>query len=406
MAALEERPVGQFVHELLSFAVQERATDIHIEPSERGYWVRYRVDGVLRLTGLSLPFPVGRGVVASIKGMAEMDLAESRLPQDGRFSGAYDGVPLDVRVSTLPTPLGEKVVLRLLPKEAPMKELNQLGMEEDTLKAWTELLKSPSGLLLVVGPTGSGKTTTLYASLRKVATASVNVVTVEDPIEYRLPFVTQTQVHPEIGLTFATLLRHILRQDPDIIFIGEIRDEETASIAFRAALTGHLVFSTLHTQDAAEAITRLLDLGVERFLVSACLLGVLAQRLVRLVCPFCSEGVAPFDEEKSLVKAWMGKEPDESWKWLRGKGCQKCGFTSYRGRTGVFELLVFEKTVKEAFLEGASSLSLRKLAKGLGMRSLIEDALWKVKKGQTTVGEALRVVASLRVGALDGADTL
>ncbi len=404
MAALTERPVGQFLQELLASAVQERATDIHIEPFERGYMVRFRVDGVLRLTGLSLPQPVGRGVVGAIKAMANMDLAESRLPQDGRFSGTYDGTPLDIRVSTLPTPYGEKVVLRLLPKEAPIKELSQLGMEEDTLSNWSELLKTPSGLLLVVGPTGSGKTTTLYASLRKITTAAVNVVTVEDPIEYRLPLVNQTQVHPEIGLTFATLLRHILRQDPDIIFVGEIRDEETASIAFRAALTGHLVLSTLHTQDAVEAVTRLLDLGVERFLVAACLLGVLAQRLVRLVCPSCSERVSPFPEEAALVKAWTGREPGEDWEWRRGKGCQKCRFTSYWGRTGVFELLVFQGEIKEAFLKGADSLSLRKIAIRQGMRPLVEDALLKVKRGKTTIGEVMRVVASLRGGALYGAN--
>jgi len=394
----EPRPVEQFVYELITVGVKERASDIHIEPFNNGYLVRYRIDGLLRPMGISLPLDLGRRLVGAIKAMADMDLAESRFPQDGRFSGNFDGVPLDLRVSTLPTPLGEKVVLRLLPKEAPIKELNQLGMEEDTLASWKKLIKSPQGMILVVGPTGSGKTTTLYASLRSISSPSVNIVTVEDPIEYRLPMVTQTQVHPEIGLTFSLLLKHILRQDPDIIFVGEIRDEETASIAFRAALTGHLVFSTLHTQDSFEAVTRLLDLGVERYLVGACLLGVLAQRLVRTVCPFCSIPASPLPEEVAAVKAVMGKEPEGDWKFVRGRGCTKCGQTGYLGRTGIFELLVFSKDVKEAFFSGANQWELRKVAKEKGMRTMVEDGMLKVKEGKTTVGEVLRVTSTLMEG--------
>lgn len=394
----ERRPVEQFLQELITVGVQERASDIHIEPVGKGYWVRYRVDGILRPMGMTLPQDVGRSIVAAIKAKADLDLAESRLPQDGRFSGNFDGVPLDLRVSTLPTPLGEKVVLRLLPKEAPIKEIEQLGMEEDTLKVWSRLIRSPQGMLLVVGPTGSGKTTTLYASLRRISSTSVNIVTVEDPIEYRLPLVTQTQVHPEIGLTFANLLKHILRQDPDIIMVGEIRDEETASIAFRASLTGHLVLSTLHTQDSIEAVTRLLDLRVERYLIGACLLGVLAQRLVRTVCPFCSSEFEPTLEEREIIKSLTGEEVDESWVFRRGKGCRKCGQTGYYGRTGVFELLVFSGAVKEAFFSGANQWELREVAKRQGMRNMVEDALLKVKKGQTTVGEVLRVVASVLGG--------
>jgi len=393
-----QRPVEQFLFELITVGVKERASDIHLEPFQNGYLVRYRIDGLLRLMGLSLPLELGRRLVAAIKAMAEMDLAESRLPQDGRFSGTFDGVPLDLRVSTLPTPFGEKVVLRLLPKEAPIKELSQLGMDEETLRKWKGLIKSPQGMLLVVGPTGSGKTTTLYASLRAILNPSFSIVTVEDPIEYRLPMVIQTQVHPEIGLTFSVLLRHILRQDPDIIFIGEIRDEETASMAFRAALTGHLVFSTLHTQDSVEAITRLLDLGVERYLVGACLLGVLAQRLVRTVCPFCSSPFPPLPEEREFIKKVMGKEAEGDWTFLRGKGCGKCGQTGYLGRTGIFELLVFSGEVKEAFFSGASSWEIRKVAKEKGMRTMVEEGLLKVKEGKTTVGEVMRVAASLLEG--------
>lgn len=389
---MEGRPVERFLQELITVAVKERASDLHLEPTERGYWVRFRVDGLLRMTGTSLPPEIGRSVVAALKAKADLDLAESRLPQDGRFSGVFDGTPLDIRVSTLPTPLGEKVVLRLLPKEAPLQDLSQLGMDEATLKVWQRLIHSPQGMVLVVGPTGSGKTTTLYASLRKISKVTVNIVTVEDPIEYRLPLVTQTQVHPEIGLTFASLLRHILRQDPDIIMVGEIRDEETASIAFRAALTGHLVLSTLHTQDSVEAVTRLLDLNVERYLVGACLLGVLAQRLVRTVCPFCAQETEPSPEEVAFIKAVTGKEPDESWKFKRGKRCTKCGQTAYLGRTGVFELLLFSGAVKEAFFSGATQWELRKVAKEQGMKTMMENALEKVRKGVTTVGEIWRVI--------------
>jgi len=395
----EPRPAEQFLSELIAVGIRERASDLHLEPVDGGYWVRYRIDGLLRWMGGKMPMEVGRRLVAAIKAKAELDLAESRLPQDGRISGVFDGVPLDLRVSTLPTPLGEKVVIRFLPKEAPIKELSQLGMGEETLQKWRELIKSPQGLLLVVGPTGSGETTTLYASLRAISNLSVNIVTVEDPIEYRLPMVTQTQVHPEIGLTFSVLLRHILRQDPDILFVGEVRDEETAQMAFRAALTGHLVFSTLHTQDAVEAITRLLDLGVPRYLVGGCLLGVLAQRLVRTVCPFCAEPVTPFPEEVAAIVALTGQKPDESWQFRRGRGCRQCGQTGYRGRTGVFELLVFTEGVKEVFFSGANQWELRKVAKAEGMRTLGEAGIEKVRTGQTTVGEVMRVLGSFREGS-------
>lgn len=386
----QEGPAVTFVKRLISIGVRERASDIHIEPQEDGAYIRYRIDGVLRPPGKPIPSALGRGVISAIKVMAEMDVAETRLPQDGRIQGVFDGHALDIRVATLPTPYGEKVAMRLLDKSVSLLELEQLGFDNDVGVKFEELVTRPQGMVLVVGPTGSGKTTTLYAALNRIKSPQMHIVTVEDPIEYRIKGITQTQVQPEIGLTFATQLRAILRQDPDVILIGEIRDSETAQIAFRAALTGHLVLSTLHTLDAPSAVIRLLDMGIERYLISGCLSGVLAQRLVRMVCPRCRKRYEPSKEE--LFSANLRWEDVRDWKFYRGAGCNYCGGSGYRGRTGIFELLIMKGELQEAVHSGATGQELKRIAMDSGMRTLREDALSKVKAGITTLEEMNRIV--------------
>jgi type II secretion system protein E len=383
-----EALVVRLVNVLLRQAVTERASDIHIEPFERGLKVRFRVDGVLR----DIPAPSKRlqaAITSRIKIMAELDIAERRLPQDGRIKVRVEGREMDLRISTVPTLHGESVVMRLLDRETGLLDLVDLGFPDDTRRRFERLLKSPYGIVLSTGPTGSGKTTTLYAALQRVASPQRKVITIEDPVEYQLDGINQIAVKPRIGLTFAEGLRHILRQDPDVIMVGEIRDPETADIAIHAALTGHLVFSTLHTNDSSGAVARLLDMGIEPFLVASSLEGVLAQRLVRRLCPRCKEAYTASESELSDLGPLRG--------WLRGvtlyraAGCDECRGTGYRGRVGLFELLVVDEAVQELILRRASSGEIKEAAASQGMSTLREEGWQKVLDGLTSVEEVTRV---------------
>jgi general secretion pathway protein E len=361
LEARHDAPIIRMLNALLSQAVSEGASDVHVEPFESYSVVRYRIDGVLR----DIVRPrraLHAALVSRIKIMANLDIAEKRLPQDGRIMLRLGGRPIDVRVSTLPTGHGERVVLRLLDKERGRLEPERLGMSRELLAAFDRLVKQPHGIVLVTGPTGSGKTTTLYAMLSRLDAGSTNIMTVEDPIEYDLAGIGQTQVNPRIDMTFARALRAILRQDPDVIMIGEIRDQETAQIAVQASLTGHLVLATLHTNDSASAVTRLLDMGIEPFLLSSSLLGILAQRLVRKLCGEC-----------------------------RGAGCPKCLNTGYYGRTGIYELLEIDEAMRAAIHARESERRLAELARARGFRSLAEDGERWVAAGVTSEEELLRV---------------
>ena len=371
LEARDDAPIIRMLNALLSQAVREGASDIHVEPFESYSVVRYRVDGTLRdvvrpRRGLHA------ALVSRIKIMASLDIAEKRLPQDGRIMLRLGGRPVDVRVSTLPTGHGERVVLRLLDKERGRLEPEKLGMAPDTLAALDRLVKQPHGIVLVTGPTGSGKTTTLYAMLSRLDSATSNITTVEDPIEYDLEGIGQTQVNPRIDMTFARALRAILRQDPDVIMIGEIRDLETAQIAVQASLTGHLVLATLHTNDSAAAVTRLLDMGIEPFLLSSSMLGILAQRLLRKLCPECRQ------------------RDDEGGRW-RAVGCPSCGQVGYVGRTGVYELLEIDEGLRAAIHAREGEQKLRALARARGFRTLHEDGARWVETGVTSSEELLRV---------------
>jgi len=368
--ARDDAPIVRMLNALLSQAVREGASDIHVEPFESYSVVRYRIDGTLR----DIVRPrraLHAALVSRIKIMASLDIAEKRLPQDGRIMLRLGGRPVDVRVSTLPTGHGERVVLRLLDKERGRLEPEKLGMAPDTLAALDRLVNQPHGIVLVTGPTGSGKTTTLYAMLSRLDAATSNITTVEDPIEYDLAGIGQTQVNPRIDMTFARALRAILRQDPDVIMIGEIRDLETAQIAVQASLTGHLVLATLHTNDSASAVTRLLDMGIEPFLLSSSILGILAQRLLRKLCPECRR-----------------QDPEGRW---RAVGCPSCGQVGYVGRTGVYELLEIDDVLRAAIHAREGEQKLRELARARGFRTLNEDGARWVESGVTSGEELLRV---------------
>ena len=379
-------PIIKLVNLILLQAVRERASDIHIQPYEKELWVRYRVDGILH-DALSPPKSHQPAIISRIKVMSKLNIAERRLPQDGRATIKVDDRQIDIRVSIIPTAFGERVVMRLLDKENLFFGLEELGLSSDKLAAVSRLVKSSHGIILVTGPTGSGKTTTLYAALSKINSPDKNIITAEDPIEYQLPGISQIQVKPKIGLTFASSLRHIVRQDPDVIMVGEIRDVETAEIAIHASLTGHLVFSTLHTNDAAGAITRLLDMGIEPYLISSSVIAVVAQRLVRLVCEKCRETYNP--DEEALAEIGLKKE--DAGIFSRGKGCENCLSTGYRGRTGIYELVVIDEELRELVLERADSNTIRKKAFEKGMDNLRSDGAAKVLKGVTTIEEVLRV---------------
>jgi len=381
-----EAPIIKLVNLLITRAVESRASDIHIEPFEDELKVRFRIDGVLHDIE-STPKRLQAAIVSRIKIMAKLNIAERRLPQDGRIRLRINEREIDLRVSTIPVLYGESVVMRILRKEGIVIDLDLLGFPPQTLSAFNNLIKKPNGIILVTGPTGSGKTTTLYGALDKINSPDKKIITVEDPVEYQLKGVNQIQVKPKIGLNFASTLRHIVRQDPDIIMIGEIRDLETAEIAIQSALTGHLVFSTLHTNDAPSSITRLLDMGVENFLLSSTIRGILAQRLVRVICPDCREVDRTIADREEL--SVLGINHDIT--LYRGRGCEKCAFTGYYGRTGIFELLVVDDDIRRLILKNADSNQIREVARQQGMRTLLEDGAEKIRAGITTLSEVLRV---------------
>ncbi|MDD2987376.1 MAG: type II secretion system ATPase GspE [Zoogloea sp.] len=380
----DDAPIIRMINALLTQAVRQQASDIHIEPYERHSVVRFRRDGVL--VDIAQPHRALHAAMASrIKIMASLDIAEKRLPQDGRIALRLAGRQVDVRVSTLPTTHGERIVLRLLDKGNGQRSLDSLGMAADTVKPFAGLLKEPHGILLVTGPTGSGKSTTLYAALQGMDAKRRNIVTVEDPVEYDLPGVGQIQVNPRIELSFAKALRAILRQDPDVIMIGEIRDLETAQIAVQASLTGHLVLATLHTNDAASAVTRLVDMGVEPFLLASTLRGVLAQRLVRKLCPACRSASPSSAADREL----LGPDtPAELW---HATGCPECTRTGYAGRSGIYELIIADEAFQRLIHTGADEAQLRTHALAHGTRSLRDDGLRLLASGQTSAEELLRV---------------
>jgi general secretion pathway protein E len=382
----DDAPVIRLINALLSQAVRDNASDIHLEPFETNSTVRFRLDGVLRDV-MDIKKALHSLLVSRVKVMARLDIAEKRLPQDGRMSLRLAGHPVDVRVSTLPTAHGERVVLRLLDKQVGRLQLTGLGMADDTLSSLRKLIEQPHGIILVTGPTGSGKTTTLYAALSELDTERLNIMTVEDPIEYDLEGVGQTQVNGKIDLSFARALRALLRQDPDVIMIGEIRDLETAQIAVQASLTGHLVLATLHTNDAPGAITRLVDMGVEPFLVASSLIGVVAQRLVRRLCPACKQLHKPTAAEREQ----LGAKPREKLQIYTAGGCPACNQTGYQHRSGIYELLAVDETLRELIHEGASEADMRKHAVGSGMRALRQDGLRWVRAGETSLEEVIRV---------------
>jgi len=381
-----EAPVVKLVNLLLLEALDARASDVHLEGTPAGLRVRYRIDGVLQ-DAVAPPKRLAAAVVSRLKIMAELDIAERRVPQDGRIRLRMHDRQVDVRVSTLPTLHGESVVLRLLDKEAGRIDLLELGMAPDTLAVFSAVVSRPHGIVLSTGPTGSGKTTTLYAAVDRIRTGREKIITVEDPVEYELPGVPQVPVNEKVGLTFANALRALLRQDPDIMLVGEIRDQETADIATHAALTGHLVLSTLHTNDAATALTRLVDLGIEPYLVASTVEAVLAQRLVRRICQACKEP-ADLTPEQLAALGPAGAGLEHAW---TGKGCPECRGAGYRGRTGIFELLVMDEGMRVAVQQDASASHLERLGIDAGMRLLKDDGIRVIREGLTTPEEVLRV---------------
>jgi type IV pilus assembly protein PilB len=384
----KKTPAVRLVSEVLQVAMAKRASDIHIEPRASDTVVRMRVDGVLHDHQL-LPRTLQNSLISRVKILSDMDISERRNPQDGRFMVSIGNRQLDLRVSTLPTQYGEKVVIRLLETSAPLTSYSELGMPDDVAKGLTELLSAPQGMILVTGPTGSGKSTTLYSSLHKLRQASVNIVTVEDPVEYVLPGINQVHVNTKAGLTFVSCLRSILRQDPNIIMVGEVRDRETAEISMKAAQTGHLVLTTLHTNDSISAIVRLIDLGIPSYLIASSVTGILAQRLVRLLCSCHTTQPATPDFQARLIQLGASKAPK---KMSVPSGCEKCNQTGYVSRVGIYELLRIDETIRNIIRNNGSSEQIRETARSGGMRLMQEDALDKVMAGETTLEEILRVV--------------
>lgn len=384
-----ETAVVQMVNLIFAQAVRDGASDIHIEPYERDVKVRYRIDGMLKEV-MKPPKRMFAALISRIKILGEMNIAERRLPQDGRIKITIAGRPIDVRVSIIPTVFGERAVMRILDKGTAMLGLEELGMLPDTLEKFRKLIKMPYGIILATGPTGSGKSTSLYASLQEIFSPTTNILTIEDPVEYQVGGIGQIQVRPSIGLTFASGLRSIVRQDPDVIMVGEIRDLETAEIAIHASLTGHMVFSTLHTNDAPGAVTRLLDMGVEPFLVASSLVGVVAQRLVRRNCSNCSQ---PAKFDRDLLNAIGITEQEALSSTMRsGVGCEKCAGTGYKGRQGLYELLLIDETVRRMTVERESSSVIKDYAiQHQGMRTLLVEGKLAVLAGKTTPDEVLRV---------------
>lgn len=383
-----ETPIVKFVNTLITDAINQNSSDIHFDPYFDYTRVRYRIDGMLQDV-MNIPGGIDNQVLSRIKILSGMDIAEKRRPQDGRFSMKINDKDFDFRVSSIGTRFGEKVEIRILNKARVLIELNRLGMNDIQRKIYEKIIKNPYGMVLVTGPTGSGKSTTLYATLNKLNTPEKSIFTIEDPIEYDLPGIIQMQVNPKAGMTFSSGLRNILRLDPDTIMIGEIRDLETARIAVEAALTGHLVLSTLHTNDAPSTLIRLLDIGIEPYLISSVMIGVVAQRLVRTICPSCKIDYTPSKEELVTI---FGEVPNEEVKFKRGKGCGECGYTGFRGRTGIFEILPVTKKLKDLIKARESTDGIRFEAEKSGMIPLLSAGFEKVKEGITTIDEVLRVI--------------
>ena len=383
-----DAPIIKLVNHIISQSVKARASDIHVEPYQDSFKVRYRVDGIL-YDLLTPKKSIQAALTSRIKVMAKMNIAEKRLPQDGRIDVKIGTQEIDIRVSTIPTSFGERVVLRLLNKSSSLLGLPELGLSPDRLTVLEKLVKSPNGIVLVTGPTGSGKTTTLYAILSSLNKPDINIITIEDPVEYQLKGISQIQVNPKINLTFAAGLRSIVRQDPDIILVGEIRDRETAEIAVQSALTGHLVFSTLHTNDSAGAITRLVDIHVEPFLIASSVLGVVAQRLIRTLCESCKEAYRP--DEFAIESLGLSPEQTKDALFYRPKGCPACVHTGYRGRIGIFEIMVMESSLKSLILRNFDANRIKQEALKHKMMTLREDGLEKIFKGITSIEEVIRV---------------
>ncbi|MCM8778343.1 MAG: Flp pilus assembly complex ATPase component TadA [Candidatus Omnitrophica bacterium] len=382
----EETPVVKLVNFLIQEAVKSKASDIHIEPEMNMLRVRYRIDGIL-YEAYRLPKQVTGLITSRIKILGNLDIAEKRKPQDGRFRINLENREIDIRLSSFPTLYGENLVLRILDRSRVLLRLVDLGFGPNDLEKFNSLIHAPYGIILVTGPTGSGKTTTLYAALSEINSPQINIMTIEDPVEYQIPLLRQTQINPKAGLTFATGLRSILRQDPDVIMVGEIRDLETADIAIQAALTGHLVFSTLHTNDSAGALTRLIDMGIEPFLVSSSVIGIIAQRLIRLICPHCKVEYSP---PEAVLKS-LNLEPRKEEKFYRGEGCEKCKKTGYSGRKGIFEVLVINEEIRKLIVAKASASVIKQTAISQGMSTLMADGLEKARQGLTALEEVLRL---------------
>ena len=383
----ESNPVKRLLNTVLLQAIKERASDVHFEPFEDEFKMRYRIDGVL-YEMVPPPKYIAMAITSRIKVMANLDIAERRVPQDGRIPLTVGGHPVDLRVAVLPTMFGESVVLRVLDRANVSLDLDKLGMREDDLQLFRRLIAKPNGIVLVTGPTGCGKTTTLYAALNELNSIEDKLITTEDPVEYDIDGIVQVQINPEIDLTFARCLRFILRQDPDIILVGEIRDQETAEIAIQASLTGHLVFSTLHTNDAPSSIARLLDLGLEPFLITATLEGVLAQRLCRRICVACKEEYRPTEEQ--LMELNLRPEDTKGRTFYRGRGCAECNNTGYRGRLAICEMLILDDNLRDMIMNHASTNVLRTASRQRGLRSLRDSGLLAIYEGLTTIEEVVR----------------
>lgn len=382
----QDSPIVRLVNQIIANGVGQRVSDIHFDPQETELRIRYRIDGVLR-TERSLPKHMQKVITARIKIMANLNITEKRLPQDGRIQLNIDFKPIDIRISTLPSMYGEKIVMRILDRSNVVDDLNKLGFNEANLHAFASMIEKPNGIVLITGPTGAGKSSTLYAALNRLNKEDVNIITIEDPVEYHLDGINQVQVKEQIGMTFAHGLRSMLRQDPDIVMVGEIRDIETAQIAIRASLTGHLVLSTLHTNSAPSALTRLIDMGIEPFLIASSLTGVVGQRLVRRVCRDCQIEIAPTEREQTIFK----QRNIQVSKVARGRGCVSCGMTGYRGRLAIHEVLMVDEQIRTLIMQSGNANTIREHIESAGTRLLIDDGLMKVAQGLTTTEEVLRV---------------
>ncbi|RKX92735.1 MAG: type II secretion system protein GspE [Spirochaetes bacterium] len=384
-----EAPVIKLVNLMITEALKERASDIHIEPSEDGVTVRYRIDGVL-YNVLSPPKRYQQAIVSRIKIMANLNIAENRLPQDGRIRIKFGANDVDIRVSIVPSVVGERVVMRLLVKDEKRFSINHLGMRDELLKEFKDLLKIPHGIIIVSGPTGSGKTTTLYAAIKEINSTEKNIITIEDPVEYRIKGISQIQVNPKIDLTFANGLRSILRQDPEVIMVGEIRDRETAEIAVQAAMTGHLVLSTVHTNDAASGIVRLLDMGIEPYLIASTVNAFLSQRLVRVLCEYCKKPI--YLDKDILIHEGINPELFKERQVYKAIGCSKCQNTGYHGRIGIFEMIKVDESIRKMIVSRKDASYIRDACVRNGMKTMLDDGIEKVLEGITTIDEVLRVI--------------